>query len=134
MSDRSFYQNSNLPGARYIEFKFLVDAGNAPTLLGNPQNFYISSVVRTSQGIYTVTLADGYRLHSCTSCELNTPAPAAAWAQAGPITGFGAAAGTLPTVQIQILNNSSAVTDPPAQSGGNCFVSGTIIVSDITGV
>jgi hypothetical protein len=134
MADRSFYQNSNLPGAKYIEFKFLVDAGNAPTLLGNPQNFYISSVVRTSQGLYTITLADGYRVHSCTSCELNVPAAAAAWCQPGPVANFGAAAGTLPTVQIFVLNNSSAVTDPPAQSGNNCFISGTIIVGDIAAV
>lgn len=131
MANRNFYGNSNLPNARYLEFKFLVDGANPPTFVNtNPQNLYFTSVVRVSQGIFRLTLADNYNFHAGTSAELNVAGTGVQrWAQPGPIANFGAGQASLPTVDILIVDNANAVQDPPA-AGAQNFVSGTIICCD----
>jgi len=134
MGDRTFYPaGSNTVYERDINFKIFVDGSNAPTLAASPLNNYISSVSRVSQGIYRITLADNYKTHQSTTVDLNVNGAAAAWAQPGPIANFGNTTGALPTVDLLVLNNSSAVTDPPAQASNNVFLSGTISVSDAGG-
>lgn len=132
MGDKQFYNGSNLPGARYLEFKFTVDAANPPVFAPSPQNIYFASVVRVSQGIFRLTLADSYRFHSSTNAELNVPGTGVQrWAQPGPVANFGTA--LAPTVDILIVDNANAVQDPPA-AGAQNFVSGTIVVGDVGAV
>ncbi len=123
---------SNIPGEKDINFKFFVDAANAPTLAAKPLNQYITSVVRTSQGVYTITFADTGLIVASFFAELTLNTAGATYAQAGPTTGFGAAfnAATPPTAVVFILNSSGAVTDPPS-ANANVFVSGTLVLCDI---
>lgn len=129
MADRGMYHGAeNTPGVRYIEFKFFVDAANPPTNPGNPQNLFITSFVRVSQGVFRLTLADAWKLHCGTSCELNVAGTGVQrWAQPGPIANFGTS--TPATVDILIVDNANAVQDPPA-AGAQNFISGTVIVCD----
>jgi hypothetical protein len=131
MANRSFYGSSNVPGARYIEFKFSVDGANPPAFLNqNPLNLYIQSVQRVSQGIYRLTLADSYNFHIGTSAELNVAGTGVQrWAQPGPIANFGAGQAALPTVDILVVDNANAVQDPPA-AGAQNFISGTLVLCD----
>jgi hypothetical protein len=127
---------SSTPYEKDINFKFFVDVANPPTLASpNPLNQYISSVVRTSQGIYTLTFTDSALLVAAFFAELSLNAAIGTYAQAGPTTGFGApfSAATPPTAQIFILNSAGAVTDPPAANANN-FVCGTIVLCDISKV
>lgn len=120
---------SSLPGEKDLQFKFFVDAGNAPTLAPAPYNNYITSVVRTSQGLYTVTLSDAARSLQAVTCELALNTPGAVYAQPGPSTNFGVSVATgLPTVVIYTLNAGN-VADPPA-ANANVFISGTICFTD----
>lgn len=122
---------SSLPGEKDLQFKFFVDAGNAPTLAGTPYNNYIASVVRTSQGVYTVTLADACKSLQAVTCELALNTPGAVYAQPGPSTNFGVAfSAGAPTVVIYTLN-AGAVADPPA-ANANVFISGTICITDLS--
>jgi hypothetical protein len=129
MADRGMYHGAeNTPGARYIEFKYFMDGANPPTSPGNPQNLFITSFTRISQGLFRLTLADGYKLHCGTSCELNVNVGGTQrWAQPGPVVNIGN--GLPMTVDIFIVDNSSAVQDPPAANANN-FISGTVIVCD----
>jgi hypothetical protein len=127
--------NTNLPAEKDLNFKFAVDAGNAPTLAAAPLNQYVSSVVRTSQGVYTLTFADSGKFVAGFVAELSLNAAGATYAQAGPTTGFGAAFNPAapPTAVVFILNSAGAVTDPPA-ANANVFVSGTLTLCDIAAV
>jgi len=129
MADVGMYHGAeNTPGVRYIEFKFFVDAANPPTSPGNPQNLFIASCVRVSQGIFRLTLTHAWKIHCGTSCELNVAGTGVQrWAQPGPIANFGTS--TPATVDILIVDNSNAVQDPPA-AGAQNFISGTVIVCD----
>jgi hypothetical protein len=132
MADRTMYDaKGNVPAERDLGFKFFVDAGNPPTLAPSPLNIFIQSVSRVSQGVYRLTLADSYRFHLNTACDLNCNAATAAWAQPGPVNNFGTS--SLPTVDILILDNTSSVVNPPAANANN-FVSGTVTCCDIAAV
>jgi hypothetical protein len=121
----------NLPAEKDITFKFTVDAANPPVLVAGPINNYISSVARTAQGTYVLTLADSYLKHVCSSAEVNVNVPTAIWAQPGPIANFGQAASAgLPTVTIFTVDNASTAQNPPA-ANANVFVSGVIVCCDI---
>lgn len=133
--DRGGYPGfTNNPMQKDLNFKFFVDSANAPTLAPAPLNNWVASVVRTSQGIYTLTFRDTGLIIGGFFAELalNTLPGGGAYAQAGPTTGFGAAynAASPPTAVIYILNNSGAVTDPPA-ANSNVFVSGVVTIVDI---
>lgn len=128
MADRTFYGAAgNVPYERDISYKFLVDGANPPTLVAGPLNNYIASVVRVSQGLFRITLADPYKSLVSFSTELNCNTAQARWAQPGPSTNFGTS--TPPTLDIFILDNSSAVQDPAAANANN-FVSGVIVCCD----
>lgn len=132
MGDRTYYSpHSNVPNERLIAFKFSVDAGNAPALVASPLNVFVSSVSRVAQGQYRLTLADTYRSHVDTKCDLNVAAATACWAQPGPVANFGTS--SLPTVDIFLCNNAGAAIDPPA-ADPNVFVSGTVKCCDISAV
>jgi len=123
---------SNTPAEKDINFKFFVDAANPPTLAASPLNNYIASVVRTSQGVYTLTFTDTGKILMAFFAELTLNAAGATYAQAGPTTGFGAAfnAASPPTAVVFILNSAGAVTDPPA-ANANVFVCGLVSIADI---
>lgn len=123
---------SNTIGEKDLNFKFFVDAGNAPTLVQNPLSNYIASVVRTSQGVYTLTFADSGLQVAGFVADLSLNAAGATYAQPGPTTGFGAAFNPAapPTAVVFILNSAGAVTDPPA-ANPNVFVSGTLVLCDV---
>jgi hypothetical protein len=132
--DKTLYPAfSNIPNEKDLNFKFFVDGSNPPTLAAKPLNQYIASVVRTSQGLYTITFADtGLQIASVTA-ELSITAPPQPYAQCGPTTGFGASfnAASPPTAVVYVLAAASgAVADPPA-ANANIFISGTIVLCDI---
>lgn len=133
--DRTLYDaKSNVP-TKNLAFKFAVDAGNAPTMLLNPLNNYITGVVRTGQGIYTLTFADSGFLLAGFWAELSLNVAGALYAQAGPTTGFGASFNPAapPTAVVFILNNAGAASDPPA-ANPNVFVCGELILCDVAKV
>jgi len=125
---------TNNPMQKDLNFKFFVDAGNAPTLAASPLNNWVASVVRTSQGLYTLTFRDTGLIIGGFFAELTLNAAGATYAQAGPTTGFGAAynPASPPTAVVFILNGAGAVTDPPA-ANANVFVSGVITIVDTSG-
>lgn len=131
--DRALYvDHSNTPHLKRMPFKFLVDAANAPTLSPSPLNSYITSVARISQGLFRLTLADGFRIHVATDCTLNVNAAGVQrWAQPGPVANVGTVGPV--TVDILIVDNAGAVQDPPAANANN-FVSGEILFCDTTGI
>jgi hypothetical protein len=131
--DKTLYPAfSNTIGEKDINFKFFVDAANPPTLVQNPLSSYVTSVVRTSQGVYTLTFADSGLQVAAFFAELALNVAGASYAQAGPTTGFGAAFNPAapPTAVVFILNSAGAVTDPPA-ANANVFVSGTLVLCDV---
>lgn len=123
---------SNTIGEKDINFKFFVDGANPPTLVQNPLSNYITSCVRTLQGVYTLTFADSGLQIAGFFAELSINVAGVTYAQAGPTTGFGATfnPASPPTAVIFILNNTGAVTDPPA-ANPNVFVSGTLVLCDV---
>lgn len=132
MADRGMYDSKgNVPYQRDISFKFFPNGSGQPALAPSPLNMFILSIVWVSTGLYRITLADTYRAHIVTGVELNSNSPLAAWAQPGPINNFGTS--TLPTIDIQILDNSSSLVNPPGANPNN-FVSGVITCCDTNGV
>lgn len=123
---------SNTIGEKDINFKFFVDAGNPPTLVANPLSNYITSVVRTGQGVYTLTFADTGLTVAGFFAELTLNAVGATYAQAGPTTGFGASFNPAapPTAVVFIMNSAGAAADPPA-ANANVFVCGTLVLCDL---
>lgn len=123
---------SNTIGEKDINFKFFVDVANPPTLVQNPLSNYVTSCVRTSQGVYTLTFADSGLQVAGFYAELSINAAVGTYAQAGPTTGFGAAFNPAapPTAVVFILSSAGAVTDPPA-ANANVFVSGTLVLCDV---
>lgn len=123
---------SNTIGEKDLNVKFFVDAANPPTLVANPLSNYIASVVRTSQGVYTITFADSGLQVAAFFAELTLNAAGATYAQPGPTTGFGAAFNPAapPTAVVFILNSAGAVTDPPA-ANINVFVCATLVLCDV---
>lgn len=120
---------SNVPAGKHVYFKFLVDAGNAPTLVAGPSNMFVKSVVRVSQGIYRLTLHPGL-FHIDTQATLNVNAAFAGRTQSGPVANAGTS--TDMTVDILIVTDAGVV-DPPA-ANANVFVSGHVTVCDIAAV
>jgi hypothetical protein len=122
---------TNLPGEKDLQFKFFVDAGNAPTLAAAPANNYIAGVVRSSQGVYLITLADACKSLLGVTVDLALNVAGVTYAVPGPSTNFGQALSVgAPTVTIFILDNTGAVANPPA-ANANVYVSGTITVTDL---
>jgi hypothetical protein len=74
-------------------------------------------IVRTSTGLYTITLDDSYRDINILSCDLGAPStgsalwtqPVEPWTNTGVL---GAAAGVAPSVQVLIINASGSPSDP----------------------
>lgn len=132
--DKSFYPSfTNDPYEKTINFNFLVDAGNAPTLQSSPRNNYVASVTRTGTGTYQLVLADAIRTVATSYAELNLATPSGNYAQMGPVTNVGVSTSVgLPTFTIYTLNSAGAAADPPAQSGGNVFISGSITFIDVS--
>jgi len=121
---------TNNPMQKDLNFKFFVDGANAPTLAPAPLNNWVASVVRTSQGVYTLTFRDTGCIIGAFYAELALNAASTAYAQAGPTTGFGAAynPASPPTAVVFILVNG-AVADPPA-ANANVFVNGVLTIVD----
>lgn len=130
--DATLYDAKSSVPTKNLAFKFAVDAANAPTMLINPLNNYISGVVRTAQGIYTMTLTQAGLQLAGFWAELTLNAASALYAQAGPTTGFGASFNPAapPTAVVFIFNAAGAAADPPA-ANPNVFVCGEIILCDV---
>ncbi len=123
---------TTVPHEKRIPFKFFVDAGNQPTVPGNPLNLYIASIVWVSQGLYRITLRDAFKNHVHTDCALNVNAAGQQrFAQPGPVANVGT--GTPATVDILVVDNAGAVQNPAAANANN-FISGEIIFCDVAGV
>jgi hypothetical protein len=132
--DRSGYPGfTNNPMQKDLNFKFFVDAANQPTLAPAPLNNWVASVVRTSQGVYTMTLRDTGLIVAGFFAELCLNAAGTCYAQGGPTTGFGAAynPASPPTAVIFTLVNG-AVADPPA-ANTNVFICGVLTIVDVAG-
>lgn len=138
--DKQLYNGqSNLPTEKDLYFKFFVDGANPPTApaaltgeSGTPLNKYIASCTRVSQGIFRLTFTDAFLHHVATFAELHVAGTGVQrWAQPGPVANFGAS--TPATVDILIVDNSSAVQDPPAAAATN-YLSGCITVCDVKNV
>lgn len=138
MGDQTMHPGKgNLAGEKKIYFKFFLDGANAPAApaalsgqSGSPLNDYITSFTRVSQGIFRLTLAEGYLYHVATLATLNVSATGQArYVQGGPVANFGTPA-TPATVDILIVDGSGAVQDPAAANSSN-FISGCIVVGDI---
>lgn len=131
---------TNTPQRVSIEFKFFVDAGNAPILAGwtsntvnvsgNPLNLGIVSASFVSQGIFRLTLRDRFPLHVKTTAQLNVNAAGQQrFAQPGPVANVGTANAI--TVDILVVDNAGAVQNPAAANANN-FISGEIVFCDTT--
>lgn len=127
--DRGLYQDStNIPYGKEIFYKFFVDAGNQPTVPGNPLNLFIASIVFVSQGLYRITLADPVKSVVNHDPVLNVNgAGVARWAQPGPVS---ATAAGLLTVDVLVVDNAGAVQNPAAANANN-FISGSIVICDV---
>lgn len=132
--DRALWEEqSNVCFQKDINFKFFVDAANAPTLAPSPLNLFVTSVIRVSQGLFRLALSDAFKNHVSTRPFLNVNAAGVArWAQPGPVVlGTGSTPST--TIDILIVDNAGAVQDPPAANANN-FVEGVITFCDIAAV
>lgn len=122
---------TNVPSEKEITYKFFPDAGNQPTVPGNPLNLYVASIVWVSQGLYRVTLVDGVKNIASHIPHLNVNAAGVVrFCQGGPVSTT--ASGAL-TVDILVVDASAAVQNPPAANANN-FITGTIVVCDVAGV
>ncbi len=127
--DRGLYDSkSNVPYEKEIVYKFFPDAGNQPTVPGNPLNLFISSIVWVSQGLYRITLVDAVKSVASHAPVLNVNAAGVVrFCQPGPVST--SATGAL-TVDILVVDASAAVQNPLAANANN-FISGTIVICDV---
>ena len=133
MADYSTYPvQGNVPHCKVVAFKITLDGANAPTLAASPDNLFIASVARQSQGIFRLTLTHAYKTHVATIPNHNVNATGQArFAQGGPVANVGTS--TPATVDILIVDGSGNVQDPAAANGNN-FLSGVIIFADTAAV
>lgn len=131
MADRQFYdEKTNVPYPRHLSFRFFPNAGAAPTFVA-ADNIGLASVVRTSQGLYTLTLADNYlRLMSGRAdLQINAALGAGRAVFLGPLA---VVAGVM-TAQVFFVDAAGAVQDPPAANANNS-ISVDLVFADIAAV
>lgn len=97
------------PSAKPVRFSgsFAPDTANPPTIT-YPTKRRRFSVVRTSQGLFTVTLLDPFFEWRITGCSLHLAAAAARYIQLG--------AKTATTFQIRVIDATGAVQDVAANA------------------
>lgn len=128
--DRTLWSpKSNVTNEKRIVCRFFVDVGNAPTFVA-ADNQYVASIVRTSQGLYTITLLDTFRRFIGGLVSMQLPAaPGASYdAYLGPVANVGTS--TPVTAAVLILNSAGAVADPGAANANNS-ITVELIFSDM---
>jgi len=121
-----------MPACRQITIRFFPDAGNAPTYTA-ADNLYVSGIVRTSQGLYTITLQDAYKRFMGGHCQLQINAALGAGRSVllGPVSNAGTS--TPVTAQVFFVDAAGAVADPPAANANNS-ITVTLYFADIAAV
>lgn len=133
MADRQFWEGrSNVPYERELNFRFFPNAAAAPTFVA-ADNQGLASVVRTSQGVYTLTLSDSYVRLMAAFCQLQINAALGVGRQVfiGPVANVGTS--TPVTVQVIFTDGAGAVQDPPA-AGANNSISVQLEFADISAI
>lgn len=133
MADRGFYDvYSNVPNDRHVVVRFFPDAGNAPTFVAG-DNLYVSTIARTSQGLYTITLQDAYK-RLCgvnVSLQINAALGVGRQVFAGPVSNVGTSSPV--TATVLFTDGAGAVQDPPAANANNS-ITVIMVFSDIAAV
>lgn len=133
MSDRQYYDGkSNIPYSREINVRFFPAAGGAPTFVP-ADNQGVNTIVRTSQGLYTITLFDTFARFMAGYCQLQINAALGVGRAVflGPVANVGTS--TPVTVQVFFTDGAGAVQDPPA-AGANNSISVELYFADIAAV
>jgi|SRR4051812_90921 hypothetical protein len=133
MADRQFWPGmSNIPYGRELNVRFFPNAGSAPTFV-QADNQYVNTIVRTSQGLYTITLSDPYVRFIAGYCQLQINAALGVGRQVflGAVSNVGTT--TPVTVQVFFTDAAGAVQDPPAANANNS-ISVELYFSDIAAV
>lgn len=133
MADRQFWDDkSNVPYCRELNLRFFLAAGGAPTFVA-ADNQGLAGVVRTSQGVYTLTLADPYVRFIAGYCQLQINAALGVGRAVflGPVANVGTS--TPVTVQVIFTDGAGAVQDPPA-AGPNNSISVELYFADIAAI
>lgn len=130
MADAAFYDDkTNVPAGREVAVRFFPNAGAAPTFVA-ADNLYVDTIVRTSQGLYTITLKHTYVRFIAGGCQLQVNAALGAGRSVllGPVTNVGT---TTPVVaQVFFVDAAGAVADPPAANANNS-ISVRLLFADI---
>lgn len=112
------------PDCRIIAGSFAPDTANAPTAV-NGSGF---TVVRTSQGLFTVTLDEAYRdLVSITATLQLASATADRFIQVGATD-----VSTAKTLQIRVLDAAGAVQDVAADANNRINFTAVVSRKDVT--
>lgn len=130
MADRVFYDTkTNTPAGREVNIRFFPNAASAPTFVP-ADNLYVSTIVRTSQGVYTITLADTYVRYIFGTASLQIAAALGVGRQVfiGPVSNVGTTSPV--TAQIVFTDGAGAVQDPPA-AGVNNSINVRLVFADI---
>lgn len=133
MADRQFWDGkTNVPYERELNLRFFPNAGAAPTFVA-ADNQGLASVVRTSQGVYTLTLSDTYVRFMAGYCQLQINAALGVGRAVflGPVSNVGTV--TPVTVQVIFTDGTGAVQDPPA-AGANNSISVQLEFADIAAI
>lgn len=133
MADRQFWDGkSNIPYSREINVRFFPNAGSAPAFVA-ADNQGVGSIVRTSQGVYTITLLDPYVRFIAGYCQLQINAALGVGRAVflGPVANVGT--GTPVSVQVIFTDGAGAVQDPPA-TGVNNSISVELYFADIAAI
>lgn len=133
MADRQFWDGkSNIPYGRELNIRFFPNAGAAPTFVA-ADNQGVASIVRTSQGLYTITLNDTYVRFMAGYVQLQISAALGVGRQVflGPVANVGTT--TPVTVQVFFTDAAGAVQDPPAANANNS-ISVELYFADIAAI
>lgn len=133
MADTTFYEDGcNVPFCREISVRFFPNAGAQPTFVA-ADNLYVDTIVRTSQGLYTITLKHSYvrLMVAVAQLQINAALGAGRAVFVGPITNVGTS--TPVVAQLFFVDAAGAVADPPAANANNS-ISMRLVFADIAAV